>query len=73
MESQIWLLPAGSVALWGEGSRKAQWPVPAILSGKELSPSSSPDARHFGSSLYATGAFQVATLVVLELRGSESE
>ena len=30
------------------------------------------DARHFSSSLYATGAFQGATLV-LELIGSESE
>ena len=30
------------------------------------------DARHFSSSLCATGAFQAATLV-LELRGSESE
>ena len=30
------------------------------------------DARHFGFSLYATGAFQAAVLV-LELRGSESE
>ena len=30
------------------------------------------DARHFSFSLYATGAFQAATLL-LELRGSESE
>ena len=30
------------------------------------------DARHFSSSLYTTGAFQAATLVV-ELRGSVSE
>ena len=34
--------------------------------------SARPDARHFSSSLCATGAFQAATLV-LELRGSESE
>ena len=30
------------------------------------------DARHFSFSLYATGAFQAAILV-LELRGSESD
>ena len=30
------------------------------------------DARHFSLSLYTTGAFQAAILV-LELRGSESE
>ena len=30
------------------------------------------DARHFSFSLYASGAFQSATLV-LELRGNESE
>ena len=34
--------------------------------------SAGPDARHFSPSLYATGAFQGAT-VGLELRGSESE
>ena len=31
-----------------------------------------PDAKHFGPSLYTTGALQAATLV-LELRGNESE
>ena len=31
MESQIWHLPAGSVALWGEGSEKGQWPLLASL------------------------------------------
>ena len=41
-----------------------------FLSGRELSPSFHLDARHFSSSLNATGAFQAATLV-LELRGSE--
>ena len=35
-------------------------------------PTSCLDARHFHSSLYATGAFQAATLV-LELRGNKSE
>ena len=34
------------------------------------SASSHPDARHFSSSLYATGTFQAATMV-LELKGSE--
>ena len=72
MESQIRHQPAGSVALWGEGSEKGGWPLPAFLSGRKLSPSSYLDARYFSSSLYATGAFQTATPVV-ELRGSESE
>ena len=44
----------------------------AFLSGRKLSPSSCLDARHFSSSPYATGAFQVAT-PVLELRGTASE
>ena len=72
MESEIWHLPASSVALWVEGWEKKQWSLPAFLSGRKLSPSSCPDARHFSSSLYDTGAFQAATLV-LELRGSKSE
>ena len=71
-ESQIWHPPAGSVALWGEGSEKEQWPLPAFVSGRKLSPSLCLDARHFSSSPYATGAFQAATLV-LGFRGSESE
>ena len=69
MESQIWSRPAGCVALCGEGSKKQQWPLPTFLSGRELSPRSCPDDRYFISSLYATGAFQAATPVVLELRG----
>ena len=72
MESQIWHLPASSVALWGKDSEKGQWPLPTFLSRRKLSPSSPLDVRHFSVSLYTTGAFQVATLV-LELRGSESE
>ena len=67
MGSQIWHLPAGSVAVCREGSEKGQWPLTAFLSGRKLSPSSHCDARHFSSSLYATGAFQAPTLV-LELR-----
>ena len=69
-----WYPPAGSVAVWGrgDGSEKEQWPLPTFMSGRKLSPSSCPDARHFSSSLYDTGAFQAATLV-LELRGSKSE
>ena len=71
MESQIWTsLPAlGSV---GEEFRKGQWPVPNFQSGRKLCPSFCFDTRHFSSSLYATVAFQAATLV-LELRESESE
>ena len=60
MESQIWHVPAGCVAL------------AAFLSGRKLYPSTCLDISHFSSSLYATGAFQAATLV-LEVRGSESE
>ena len=57
MESQIWHQLAGSVR---GGFRKG-----TIASGHL-------DARHFGLSLSATGAFQAAT-PVLELRWSESE
>ena len=56
----------------GEGSEKLQWPLPGLLSERKLSPSSHPDARHFISSLYASGIFQSAA-PMLELRGSESE
>ena len=42
-------------------------PLPTFLA---VVPQSCLVARHFSSSLYATGAFQAATL---ELRGSESE
>ena len=62
----------GSVALWVEGSEKEPWPLPAVLYGRKLFPSPFPDARHFSSSLYATGAFLAAT-PLLELRVSESE
>ena len=41
----------GSVDLWGEGSEKGQWALPAFLSGRKLSSSSHLDARHFSSSL----------------------
>ena len=57
MESQIWHKLASSV---GEGFRKG------TMASAHL------DARHFSFSLYATGAFPAATLV-MELRGSESE
>ena len=52
----------------GQGSEEGQRPLLTSLSGRQLSPSSSLDARHFSVSLCATGAFQAATLV-LELRG----
>ena len=70
MESQIRHLPAVSVALLGEGSEKGQWPLPTFLSRRKLFPSSRLNARHFSSSLNATGAFQAATLV-LELHEFE--
>ena len=71
MESQIWHQPAGSVALLGEGSERGYWPEPTFLSGRKFSPSSCFDARHFSSSMYATGAFQAAS-PVLKLRGRVS-
>ena len=61
MASQIWYQLVGSVAWWLCGGFR-----------KGAVTSAHPDARHFSFSLYATGAFQAATLV-LELRGSESE
>ena len=70
MESQIRLLPACSVALWGECSEMAQWSLLPLLSEKELSPSSCTDVRHFCSTLYATCASQAATQVMMELRGN---
>ena len=57
MESQIWHHLAGSVAL----ELRKRTVASAHL-----------DARHFSFSPYATGIFQAAILV-LELRGSESE
>ena len=65
MVPACWL--CGSV---GGGFRKRH--LPNFLSVRKLSPSSFPDAGNFSSSLYATGAFQAA-VVVLELRGSESK
>ena len=41
------------------------------LSGRKLSPSIYPDARHLSFSLYATGTL-LAAVWVLENRGSES-
>ena len=67
MESQIWYQPASSVTLWVEGSEKKQWLLPAFLSQRKLSPNSRLDVWFFSFSLYATGAFQAAILV-LELR-----
>ena len=61
MESQIRHPPASSVVLCREGSEKGQWPLPTFLSGRKPSTSSCLDARHFSSSLCATGAFQAAT------------
>ena len=57
VKSQIWHQLASTV---GGGYRKG------TMASARL------DARHFSFSLYATGAFQAATLV-LKLRGSESE
>ena len=57
MESQIWhQLAIFAVGVFRKGT----------MASAQL------DGRHFSFSLYTTGAFQAATLV-LELRGSESE
>ena len=55
----------------GGGLRKRTLTSAHLSVRRKLSPSSCLYARHFSSSLYATGAFQAAT-PVLELRGSES-
>ena len=72
MKSQIWQWLSSSYAVWGVGSEKGQWLLPAFLTERKLSSSSHLDTRHFSSSLYISGAFQATTLV-LELRQSESE
>ena len=72
VKSQIWHLPASSVALWGEVLEKGQWLLPTFLSRRKLSSSYHLGAKYFSSSLYATGAFQAVTLV-LDFSGSESE
>ena len=59
----------GEGVLWpcrGRATEKGQWPLPTFLSAALTL---IPDTRF---SLYATGTFQAATLV-LELRGSEFE
>ena len=60
----IWHPSSSSVALWGKGSEKEQWPLPTFMSRRKLSPNSHLDARHFSSFPYTTGAFQAATLVL---------
>ena len=58
-----WRLRYGATALWlcvGEGSEEVQWLLSAVLSGRTLSPSCRPHARHFSSSLYVSGAAQAA-------------
>ena len=70
MQSQIWHEPAGSVALVQK--RDISECLPDIPAWEKAVPSSHLDARHFAFSLYATGTFQVATLV-LQFRGSESD
>ena len=62
MKSQIWHLLAGFMAPWPCWGGLRKWAMASACL----------DARHFSSSLYATGAFQAATPVP-ELRMSESE
>ena len=59
--------------LCGKGSEKERWPLPALLSGIKLLPTSSfTDAGPFSSSRYISDAFQSAD-PMLEVRGSESK
>ena len=69
-----WSLRYGALlpALWVEASKKEQWPLPALLSGRKQSPSSHPNARNSNSYPYVSDAFQAASLTV-ELRMYESE
>ena len=62
------------LALWLHWGRiqKMDNGLAASLYGSKLSPSFCLNARYFNSSLYVTGAFQAATLL-LEHRGSECE
>ena len=39
MESQIWHQPAGSMALWAEGSEKGQWTLLTLMPDTSASPS----------------------------------
>ena len=71
MESQVWHLPACSVTVGG-GLRKTTMASIHLSVWKKAVSQPCLDTRHFGSSLYATGAFQASALV-LELRGCESE
>ena len=57
MESQIWHLPAGSVAFLGRGLRRGTMASAHVSVWEKAVPQLLPDARHFSSSLYATGAF----------------
>ena len=68
-----WSLRYGTClpALWLYWFRNGQWPLSNFLSGRKLFPSFHLDGRHFSFSLYATGDFQAATLV-LELIRTES-
>ena len=63
---------ASACQLCGGRAQKGTMASAAFLSGRKLSPSSCLDARHFSSSLYATGAFQ-AVASLLELRVSKSD
>ena len=72
MESQMWYPSCQCCGfMWGKAQKRDK--VCDCLSVREKDvPSSCLDARHFSFSLYATGTFHTATLV-LELRESESE
>ena len=72
MASQIYTLPAGSLALWGEHLQQKELLLSAFLFGRKLFSRFHLHARHCISFLYDTGAFQAMTLV-LGFRGIEFE
>ena len=62
MGSLTWNLPAGTVALSGEGSEKEQCPLLALPVGRKLSSSSRPDARQFNFSPVDSDALHLLPL-----------
>ena len=80
MEKQLgWAYKVGGTNSVGQVDRVSEMALLCRLCGsvgagfrKETMASAGPNARHFSSSVYATGAPHTAT-PALELRGSESE
>ena len=45
--------------LWEKGPKKEQWPLPAPLYGRKLTPWYHPDTRQFSSSWYVSDTFNL--------------